>query len=1263
MMAFNTRFATTKTVTLISGCLLAFTSHGQALVDPELRPYTLAPYVLESSNLEPRPDVEGDLGGTYAYRPWFENGAWTGDLIKYRVDSSGSRVVRNDIGHYPRDGNDWRGTIHPNPWSARYAFKDWVPYDLSQETAEDWVCEEEDPLYYENRNLWTFSAGVTRPLTWSAITPDQREIIDAEVAADEATHEEPFASGLLNFARGDRSDEACKGGNFRMRYSLLGAVINSRPVFVPRAVESDPDLVVVGANAGMLHGFDAQNGSEVFGYVPSMLLGKLGQLPSRNYKTYFVDGELRHKNIQFGEAKKQIVAGGLGLGGKGLFILDVSSPQNPEVLHELSGMDTDYIGGSYHEKLGYIQGRPTIAKLPSGPYQQAGWYAVFGNGYDSDSDIKSAHLVLVPLENTSDPIFIPTDGETNNGLSAPALLSINRDDVANFAYAGDLKGRMWRFDFKEGSVSTLFDAGPDKPITTEPDIAEHPKLGGHMVYFGTGSLLNTTDLSMDPAPPDQSVFGIWDRGTGSPVIEDDLVNQTLTTVLGEEWDVIQEGNSCSPPPTIETNTAHVRIVPNQQDPIWSGQDRDLGWRVDLPSGERVLRQVQVRAERVQFTTINPADVRDVNEDAGAGSWMMQLDMETGASPVAQPDRRALFDLNKNCVLDQSDTVEYFDPITASTDTYYPLGINLGPYHIAHPAFARVRFDSSANAVVDGVYINALQLPMQDITSPPVSGPIDVMTNVPSGSAPLWHQYDATDEDYPGRGGFYPEPAKLDTGTPQRATRDASGPIKPFLGADGPGNRVDGHSSGYNKVHGVPYIDFVQLEPRRGDYRLDVGSVFEDTDESIKPINPRKAKQELYRATEVVPPDQRFIVVLANADLSQYNEIRIGCRTWPVYDYQTMIMPHLRAYAANGQGGRNADLSGFVDENGDSLVVTLADFFDDEGNQRTCSDDGQPMTLRITPTDRVGLEGTLMGTLPGCVNNTHLYSGQPKMNAETATASELYDVDPHVTPNQEGEGYRWRNGALTVQLLAVSGNLSMFELQNPDHWPEAVAQGQGKGSSTPTEGTTVGFGGAYAVGFDPIVSGSGGNQTTSITPSDVTDNGLLYESSIFWHWSDMLRFQSRGSETADPNNGSCYAGTSVIDYRREFEWFLQPAYDGLTADFSLEDQMEYARLLYNIENGIDVANNITQLQELFTQITGSWGAQKDLTIGDYHRMRVYVLNNPDLNLIELDRGLSFSPEDAGTPIDVIDIERDLLPSLGPNYQPGRRSWMDITPELP
>jgi hypothetical protein len=1204
----------------------ATVAHAQPSVDPATEPFlTLAPYVLQSSNLEPR--LGNEDGGTRAYRPWFENGAWTGDLIEYQITADGVRLVRDDIGRYPRDGADWRGT--QELWSARYAFPDFQQYDHTLEIDPNWECTEEDPNYWMNRNLFTVSAGARVPFQWNALSAAQRQVVDAATALIAGSHANPYASPILNFVRGDRSNERCKEtGTYRWRFSILGAIVNSTPVFVPTGTDG---LVVVGANDGMLHGFSAADGSEVFGFVPSVLLDKVGTLRISPYRpNHFVDGELRHRDIGASGTPRHIVAGGLGAGGRGLFILDVTTPAAPAV-REISGTTAAHSGGTYDSRIGHIHGRPTIARLADGT--PAGrWYVVAGNGYGSTAG--TAELALIPVDGGT-PEFVATDGSVGNGLSAPSLVDTTGNGIVDLAYAGDLLGNLWRFDLNTRTATRLFSAGAGKPITVEPDIGRHPDgLNGFMVFFGTGSLLGAGDVT---DTTQQTVYGIWDRGDGLTVTDSRLITQALVSASVTS-PIPQADNLCGLPEE-SASTATLRFVANQQSPTWSGTFPTLGWQVNLPrAGERLIGHPQIRAQRIQFVTTNPYDMIDLAriEAQGSGSWILQLDLASGGN-AAHPV--PLFDLNKNCTLDPGDGLPqdtWMEGVTIPQGTF-PVGVALGAFHIAQPAFARVRYSELQNSVVDGVYINALQMPLRDDRlSQMVHGPLDVTTDSPAG---------------PAHASVWPEPWKqpFDREFPQ-----ASAPTKPFLIADGIGHRTDGHSANYNLHHGVDYVDYFDLEPQRGTWRLDITSVFKDTDGLYKRISPRISERELNRVTEVgIGEQQRFIVVVTNADLSRANEIQIGCRSWPVYEYQTMMMRALRK--PPGEAMAELEAAG--------LIFTLSGDYNpirppDEPLQ--CPGSNQIPTLRITPTGRIGSLDATMATLPGCVVNTNHYQGSsPNMHLTLKSEltvdgdfvtgkgpSDLYLNAPHVTPNREGTGRRWRNGALTVQLLAVNpDNTPAFTLQPAADLP------RGNG----IEGEDMGWGGTYAHAFTLV-----GGAVVPINPNPpppLLSSGLLYEASQFWHWGDMTRFQQQG--VGSPVTAFCYgaSGNVAPALSYETEWFTPGAYARLTEGFTEAMQMEYVNLLAQLKSPDPavVEAALIALAEMFAA---------NPNLADYHRLRHYVQNSNQLqehHLITIDRSNTSDPSVDGTPADVVDIERDLLPSLGPNYQLGRRSWIDLSPD--
>jgi type IV pilus assembly protein PilY1 len=178
------------------------------------------------------------------------------------------------------------------------------------------------------------------------------------------------------------------------------------------------------------------------------------------------------------------------------------------------------------DDLGYGFGRAFIVK------SRLGYVVIMGNGYQSGN----GKAVLYVLDALTGALLGKIDTGVGspaecNGLSVPVLIDPDFDGIADYAYAGDLLGNMWKFDLRGNSIANwrvsynteadgtsgspmpLFQAknkdGHRQPITTKPDVIAHPdsSLGGYMVVFGTGRYLGNADFGDNSV---QTVYGIWD---------------------------------------------------------------------------------------------------------------------------------------------------------------------------------------------------------------------------------------------------------------------------------------------------------------------------------------------------------------------------------------------------------------------------------------------------------------------------------------------------------------------------------------------------------------------------------------------------------------------------------------------------------------------------------------------------------------------------------------------------------------------------------
>lgn len=415
-------------------------------------------------------------------------------------------------------------------------------------------------------------ARVTVPLAWDELSAAQRTALNRPPPPARAVSD-GRGQQRLAWLRGDRSQE---DGLFRRRASILGDAVNSVPVYAgPPAPgggggasdsyrayhdsnQSRRPVVYLGANDGMLHAFDAASGAEVFAYVPEALFPVLNRLPDRSYAhRAYVDGPASAADAQLAGVWRTVLVSAMGAGAQGVFALDVTSPstfpQGGGALWEFTDRDDAAMGN--------VTALPQIARLRlrsgTDDYRH---FALVASGYnnhagDGNADAaNSSALFLLALDKPAGEAWrlnrnyyrLQTPaGEPGraNALGAPALV-VDGSGALRFAYAGDLQGNLWRFNFSgsapwrgaaEGPVFVARDGrGARQPITGQPRAVIAPD-GGYLILFGTGRLLDASDR--DPGRyAQQSFYAVLDgspgRPPGAPPARNDLSERTLDGLPG-----------------------------------------------------------------------------------------------------------------------------------------------------------------------------------------------------------------------------------------------------------------------------------------------------------------------------------------------------------------------------------------------------------------------------------------------------------------------------------------------------------------------------------------------------------------------------------------------------------------------------------------------------------------------------------------------------------------------------------------------------------
>ena len=627
------------------------------------------------------------------YQAKFNSGQWSGELLAY-------------------DLNDTTGDVAATAtWNAAT--------QLDAQTSRT-------ILSYNATNL----KGI--PFLWDTTASGLSITQQNDLNMSPAGTADAYGAYRLAFLRGNRSLEGATATtttpSLRARDSRLGDIVHSNPVYVGKPTLGYSDtlpgvsvaystfktstsatgrtpVVYVGANDGMLHGFNATTGDEVMAYVPHSLFSAtttagLHYLTNPAYAhLYYVDlaptvSDVYIKTTPAGTpAWATVLIGGLGAGGRGLFALDITDPStfaetptaaDNTVMWEFTNADDS--------NLGYTLSKPIIALMNNNR-----WAAIVSNGYNDTATTLGgggeAKLFILYLDGGLDGVWTPgTDyreittkaGDTTNrnGLAEPALADLDGNGTTDRVYAGDLQGNMWAFDLSN-AVDTNWDvaykqattpkplftalnaAGAIQPITTKPALVKHPTIANSsspsnlpnlLVLFGTGQYLVSTDPTTTTT---QTFYGVWDKGDKER-LRSHLVAQTFLTGFPANSRVLSDN---------AVNYAS-----------------KYGWYIELDipaaiTGERMVVNPIVRGDYVFFNTMIP------NTAAcgfGGSSWLMSVKLTNGG----RPDKPA-FDNNNDNIINVTDNV------TNGTITVPPAGHKIDSVAAASSFLGNLQYTSNS----------------------------------------------------------------------------------------------------------------------------------------------------------------------------------------------------------------------------------------------------------------------------------------------------------------------------------------------------------------------------------------------------------------------------------------------------------------------------------------------------------------------------------------------------------------------------------------
>lgn len=545
------------------------------------------------------------------------------------------------------DPTDWRGIIRAFALDSNGSVSSNTTWTTDTTMAA--TATNVSAATYESYNT---TSGAPITLALNSFSTDQQKTLAANLPTT-AT-----ATSLLNWVKGTNST------GLRTRAVLLGDVINSTLAYASPSVQTATDLVgdnsyssyltvkakggtsvaamtaslVVNANDGLTNVINASTGKRIYAYLPSSTLPSLYMVADPTYingtsHKFLDDGQINISDAQWGTSWKTVAVGGTGSGGRSYYALqlyDGGAGNSIKALWEISAPATNIQSNDFND-LGYAYSKPEVAKLSNGT-----WVALIGNGYGSNSGVAALYVVNLSTGNLIKKIVIDAT-ETTNGLGSVKLV-VNSSNVAQAAYAGDLKGKMWKFDLSGADAANwkvafsgkpLFTAsgGAAQPITAQPLLVANPT-SGYMVYFGTGKFNEITDKTTTAL---QAFYGIWDSATSTG-------SYTTTNLQPQSITGSFSGSSGQYMTTSENTVDYTT---------------KKGWYLPLSYGttmvgERVIYQATYKLGRIIFTTAG-VDVTDPCASQGFGR-AVEVDALSGAMLTY-----AVLDTNGDGVVDDKDT--------------------------------------------------------------------------------------------------------------------------------------------------------------------------------------------------------------------------------------------------------------------------------------------------------------------------------------------------------------------------------------------------------------------------------------------------------------------------------------------------------------------------------------------------------------------------------------------------------------------------------
>ena len=391
---------------------------------------------------------------------------WPGNLKRYKleydstdqeakiVDVNGNAAVDTSTGRFYDTAKSWWSTSADGNDAGIGGAADNVPN-------------------YGSRKMYTYYSGSTSKVLSSSVNAFNKT--NSFVTKDMLgiTYEsDTYRENLMDWFLGkDVLDADGDSVTDETRHRFADPLHSVPRIITYGGTEEAPDLTVYyGDNEGLLHAIDADDGTELFSFIPEDLLGNINTLYNNSASDdhlYGLDGVVNSwvndvdgdSNIESEDGDFVYIYFGMRRGGRNYYALDVTNRAEPKVLWTIEGGSGDF------GELGQTWSRPVKSRVNiDGTVTDV---LIFTGGYDDSQD--DASVITADSQGRALYIVDAASGELlwnaepSGALlnlpemkysipSSPRVIDVDGDQygMADQIYVGDVGGQVWRFDIHHG---------------------------------------------------------------------------------------------------------------------------------------------------------------------------------------------------------------------------------------------------------------------------------------------------------------------------------------------------------------------------------------------------------------------------------------------------------------------------------------------------------------------------------------------------------------------------------------------------------------------------------------------------------------------------------------------------------------------------------------------------------------------------------------------------------------------------------------------